>query len=401
MTPRRESGTTIHTNVLELLDDHLQRHRLTRRGRRAAHTPGLKTAPVHGTVADKWQAYQEAEDPRAVLDELRDSSKFPWKTLAFDQQSRPPYCGTFTKRSVVVGPRTPFSQDPIFDYSYDSGDEWQEDEGGDDVDDFGEVAEEPELASDEEEGEFDDWLDDEDENVLEVEPIIDMTSTVNSPKPVKKRLVPKRVTKVTPTWHGPVWESPLGSTGDVFEDYRVQLLNGEPSQLAALTSDTPSTFDPFKYESHEPLQHLTPVYTTMAIGLQTGIHTLTGVDLEKPVNKPPPAPMPLGDASSSANQAPVPKKRIQPKVAFPSSHLPELLKIVDGNTKIFTDLTSTLREKFDKVATKAAIEAKIREVATREGRTKDSAWRVKAEAWSEAGVNPPPRAVTSLASNGV
>jgi hypothetical protein len=77
---------------------------------------GLKSGPLYGTVADVWAAHQEAADPRKVLDQLRKQSRFPWKTLAFDQQARPPYSGTFTKKSVVVGPRTPFAQDPALDY---------------------------------------------------------------------------------------------------------------------------------------------------------------------------------------------------------------------------------------------------------------------------------------------
>lgn len=137
----------------------------------------------------------------------------------------------------------------------------------------------------------------------------------------------------------------------------------------------------------------------MAVGMQTGVRTLESVDLARaPQVKPAVVPMPLGDASSSANQPTTEKKRIQPKVAFPSAHLAELLKIVDGNTKIFTDLIATLRERFDKVTTKVAIEAKIREVAIREGRTKDSAWRVKAEAWTEAGISPPAKAVATNGS---
>lgn len=98
--------------------------------------------------------------------------------------------------------------------------------------------------------------------------------------------------------------------------------------------------------------------------------------------------MPLGDASFSANKI-APKGR-NPKVAFPQKHLPEFLRIVDGNTRILTDLISHLKIRFDKVTTKAAIEAKIREVAIREGKSKDSAWKVKSEAWDDAGVAPPP-----------
>lgn len=70
-----------------------------------------------------------------------------------------------------------------------------------------------------------------------------------------------------------------------------------------------------------------------------------------------------------------------PKVAFPPSHLPELLRLIDGNTKIRTDLVSQLKAHFDAVTSKAAIEAKIREVAARQGKAKDSQWRVLPEAW--------------------
>ncbi len=38
-------------------------------------------------------AYQEAEDPRQVLEQMRSQARFPWKVLAFDQQIRPPYSG--------------------------------------------------------------------------------------------------------------------------------------------------------------------------------------------------------------------------------------------------------------------------------------------------------------------
>lgn len=39
--------------------------------------------------------------------------------------------GTWTQSSTVVGPRTPFAKDTLlFDYSYDSGEEWEEPEEG-------------------------------------------------------------------------------------------------------------------------------------------------------------------------------------------------------------------------------------------------------------------------------
>jgi chromatin assembly factor 1 subunit A len=77
-----------------------------------------------------------------------------------------------------------------------------------------------------------------------------------------------------------------------------------------------------------------------------------------------------------------------PKIAFPTSHLPQLLKLIDGNTKIRTDLISELRGHFEAVTSKAAIEAKVKEVAVRHGKAKDSQWKVKPEAWAAAGLPP-------------
>lgn len=132
-------------------------------------------------------------------------------------------------------------------------------------------------------------------------------------------------------------------------------------------------------------------FSDTAVGHQLRVRCLLAAEAtnapKHPAVKAAPPNMPLGDASSSANK-PAAKGR-NPKVAFPQKHLPEFLRIVDGNTRILTDLISHLKIRFDKVTTKAAIEAKIREVATREGKGKDSPWKVKREAWDAAGVSPP------------
>jgi len=48
-------------------------------------------------------------------------------------------------------------------------------------------------------------------------------------------------------------------------------------------------------------------------------------------------------------------------------------------------MISELKAHFDQVATKAAIKAVINDVAVREGKSKDSKWRVKPEAWASVG----------------
>lgn len=136
----------------------------------------------------------------------------------------------------------------MFDYTYDSGDDWQDDEGGEDVDDNANLEpEEQDEEDDVEEGEFDDWLDDSDDVVAgegdgtPVPAAIPVDGDADAPilissggeqprlpmKVVKKREVqPKRVVKVVPTWRGPLWENRIGEGNEGMEGYRLQLLNG-------------------------------------------------------------------------------------------------------------------------------------------------------------------------------
>ncbi|ORY24369.1 hypothetical protein BCR39DRAFT_546875 [Naematelia encephala] len=374
----------------DFLDDHLKKHRIKARAQRSSLPRGLKVGPLHGPVSELWAAYQQAEDPRKVLAQLKNRSKFPWKTLAFTEQIRPPYSGTFTKKSVTVGPRTPFAQDPTFDYSYDSGDEWQDDEGGDDVDEADVASATSDVEDDQTEGEFDDWLDDSEDAVYAPPPAdldddmpLQLTNGMDQPrlnmKVVKKsREVPKRVVKVTPYWKGPVWESKLGEGTEGMEAYRIQLLN-----------DSPCALDPFAFTSEDPPQSYKGVFSTAVIGTNLNVRCLLSTNVISPPAVD--AALVSTDASASVTDL-TPGGMIQagkarvsgPKIAFPSSHLAELLGLIDGNTKIRTDLISQLKAHFDTVTSKAAIEAKIKEVATREGKAKDSRWKVKAEAWVSA-----------------
>ncbi|XP_075217445.1 uncharacterized protein LOC142322349 [Lycorma delicatula] len=53
------------------------------------------------------------------------------KLLQFHENRRPPYWGTWRKKSSVIGPRTPFGKDnAIFEYEIYSDDEWEEEEPG-------------------------------------------------------------------------------------------------------------------------------------------------------------------------------------------------------------------------------------------------------------------------------
>ena len=393
----------------DFLDDHFTRHGLRSRSSRKHIPQGLRSATPYGTVLDIWNAHQDASDPRKVLNQLKDRRRFPWKTLAFDQHIRPPYSGTFTKKSAVVGPRTPLAQDPIFDYTYDSGDDWQDDGGGDDVDDFDEAAGQEESDEEESDGEFDDWLDDaEDEHYVPMDIVAEdmpVQTDVVPPsiertplglKAIRKpREVPKRSVKISPYWRGPIWESEVGERIEGFGDYRLQLLNGEHfrimssvnSKQCELASDTPGSVNPFTYIASSPKDTLKGQYSTIVVGNNLSVRCLLSTDVVTIDKKCTPGRLvgvetvhatSTSDGDSSSVTRALPKR---PKVAFPTAHLPELLRLIEGNPKTRNDLVSQLKAHFDSITSKAAIEAKIREVASRQGQAKDSQWRVRPEAW--------------------
>ncbi|ORX36523.1 hypothetical protein BD324DRAFT_629227 [Kockovaella imperatae] len=392
-----ETSSVQGWSAKDFLKDHLGRHgHSLAPPPRASLPPGLKTAPRFGSVGDVWREHEEAEDPRKVLELLKDRTRFPWKVLAFDDQVRPPYCGTFSKKSVAVGARTPFAQDPALDYSYDSGDEWQDDDGGEDVDDFGEgragSGDDEDDEGGEEEDEFDDWLDDSEEvgfarpgdrsisgspEPLEIGPS-GAEQTKLPRQVVKSRQVPKKVVKLTPSWRGPMWESEIGSGFSGMTEYRLQLLN-----------DTPESIDPFTYTSSDPAQAFKTNFSSTVIGTHLSVRCLLSAD---PITPRP--PVPPFDANMSTLQADGqsgpsgsgsgPRGANGPKIAFPDHLLGDLLRLVEGSRKIRTDLISQLRERFEGFATKAAIEAKLKVVAVREGKSKDSPWKVLPEAWVSA-----------------
>jgi len=157
---------------------------------------------------------------------------------------------------------------------------------------------------------------------------------------------------------------------------------------------TPDSIDPFTYVSLDPVQRLKASFSTAIIGSKLGVRcllsteALNDVEADMPLaavdedTATPVAPSVLPNGLASAPSKPRPSG---PKVAFPPSHMPELLRLIEGNTKIRTDLVSQLKAHFDVVTSKAAIEAKIKEVASRQGKAKDSQWRVRPEAWVSLG----------------
>lgn len=67
---------------------------------------------------------ESIEEPKPKLEKMR--AKF----LKFHENQRPPYFGTWNKKSKTVTPRKPFGRDDICNYEVDSDEEWEEEGEG-------------------------------------------------------------------------------------------------------------------------------------------------------------------------------------------------------------------------------------------------------------------------------
>ncbi|KAL0227821.1 hypothetical protein RCL1_003964 [Eukaryota sp. TZLM3-RCL] len=78
----------------------------------------------------------------------------PFKLLSFHtDDNRPPFFGTMSRVSTVIRPRNPFAADPSIDYDYDSAEEWENDEDGEDLN-SGEDEEDLDEKEDEDDEQF-------------------------------------------------------------------------------------------------------------------------------------------------------------------------------------------------------------------------------------------------------
>ncbi|KAF8631437.1 hypothetical protein AX17_005114 [Amanita inopinata Kibby_2008] len=284
---------------------------------------------------------------RSLLNKLRHHTDFTPKVIIFHEDARPGYFGTWTRNSRVVGARTPFAKDlMVYDYSYDSGEEW-EDEGAGDADDVLDDDEE-ELGADETDSDLDSWLVDDDDievnvddqevsppNIPEVVPNAPKRKVENEEKKSGKRR--KVVVPLVPFAKGPCWETAIGECGyEPFKAYQVKILN-----------DTPFPVDPFTFtstciEDRKPCQK----------GHVTDENTI-------------PRPLISKGLTDTSHASSVPKRvTVAPRNAFPDTHLPFLLsKITTLQAASITYLVEAIYQelRIHKVK-KNAIEAKVREV---------------------------------------
>ncbi|GLB35372.1 putative chromatin assembly factor 1 subunit A [Lyophyllum shimeji] len=344
----------------------------SRRRSRCAHDPLLKTYTVL-CVRDLLSKLSEAEVAgddsvvRALLQTLNDRTLLPAKVFIFAEDARPGYFGTWTRNSRIIGPRTPFAKDVlVFDYGYDSGEEWEAEPAGDadDVVDDGEDEED----GDDQDSDLDSWLVDDDEepgiSLEDMEQIPDLpilsTKRKADDTEKEKKLGKKRkvVVPLVPFAKGPCWETSIGyCESSMFDPYRIQLFN-----------DSPFPIDPFTFVStcveDSKREQSKPVLSYKPVPVNDGVFVVPS--LPERLNSANASPAGPSAASSSSTTQPGGAKRPAPapKTPFPDVHLPLLLeKIASLQTGSIGFLVEAIhRDLREHKVKKNMIEAKVREV---------------------------------------
>ena len=176
---------------------------------------------------------------RSLLAKLSDRSLLPAKLFIFDEDARPGYFGTWTRNSRIIGPRSPFARDVlVFDYNYDSGEEWEQEAPGD-ADDVVDDGEDEDEDGDAPDSDLDSWLVDDDEepgvslddgSVPPVVSDVPLQTTKRKAEDGERKLGKRRkvVVPLVPFAKGPCWESPIGHCEhDLLRPYQIQLFNGK------------------------------------------------------------------------------------------------------------------------------------------------------------------------------
>ncbi|KAJ3508632.1 hypothetical protein NLJ89_g5647 [Agrocybe chaxingu] len=305
---------------------------------------------------------------RDITDKLRDREFLPAKAFCFHEDSRPGYFGTWTRSSKIIGPRTPFAKDTlVFDYGYDSGEEWEEEPAGEDV---AEDADDDDGDADEQDSDMDSWLVDDDEEPVDLSslgrnsppPLFDFPGPQPQPKrkaedeqakTSKKR---KTVIPLVPFAKGPIWETTVGEClYDPFNPYAIQLFN-----------DTPLSVDPFTFVSMCLEDHKTSLRAANSANAKNSTTEGTFAIPALPPRLTATPTINLNDASLNLPGTSITSKKapIAPKSTFPEIYVDFLLnKITQLQASSITALVETIFQDLrEHKVKKIAIEAKVREV---------------------------------------
>lgn len=162
--------------------------------------------------------------------------------------------GTFSKTSKLIRPRKPFAKDTcLFDYDYDSEDEWDEEEAGDGEDVNSDDARSQGSDEADSQDELDDWMCEDNEieyeegfeadgSEIQKDPTIAARDRAIAKKErsAKDSLARSKAPKaLVPVSRGPVWEPQYGhQLHSAFESMSICFLNGEVSLAFALRDIT-------------------------------------------------------------------------------------------------------------------------------------------------------------------
>ncbi|KAJ8714613.1 hypothetical protein PYW07_002838 [Mythimna separata] len=179
------------------------------------------------------------------------------KLLSFHENRRPPYWGTWRKKSANVGPRRPFGQDEKqVDYEADSDEEWEEEQEGESIDGSAAGSDDEQDAD---EYEVDNamfvphgYLSDEEATMDEDEDMLSL-----SPETQKQRLkhledefeseLKKPTEKLKPRMYGLLWETSDGGKPekcvDALWNYfgKLSMIMNDPTPLLQPASEPEET----------------------------------------------------------------------------------------------------------------------------------------------------------------
>jgi chromatin assembly factor 1 subunit A len=302
---------------------------------------------------------------RSLLNLLEDRTAIPAKAFIFHDDTRPGYFGTWTRISSTIRPRRPFSRDVIaVDYSYDSSEEWEEENPGD-ADDIADDNDDDDEGDPGDDSDVDSWLVD-DDDVGAVAPV----DGVDEPPLPKRRLEgasgtsssykKRRVVPLVPFVKGPVWDPAITRTvEEVFTPFCIRFFNGM-LLVALLQVDSPTSFSLDNPCPMDPFTYLSPLEKTPQPATnRTFLVPVFPEHVHSASNEP------------QANTPSVVKRPpLGPKHPFPEAHIPILVaRINELATGSIVLIVETLYQELkDHKVKKNSIEAKVRELAVKKGK---------------------------------
>lgn len=321
----------------------------------ASHHKSYNPISVRDLVAQLTEAEVAGDisSVRELLAKLRDREAIPAKHLVFHTDARPGYLGTWSRSSLVIGPRTPLHKDLLeFDYGYDSGEDWEEEAAGD-GDDLDNDDEEEEADAEDSDSDIDDFLVDDDEpvdlNSLMVQEdapqISDLpfkstkrkTDSGESKEPKKRKVV----VPLVPFVKGPCLEEVIGeAANDILKPYQIQLFNDTPAM----------SIDPFTFVST-----WNPERQRVASSTATAAVSVTPATQRSKTT-------PVGPVTQDTSVRKPTNASV--KTSFPEAHLPFLYeKIGSSKAASLVFLVESIYQELKPHGVKKnAIEAKVREV---------------------------------------